>query len=210
MDKEKRAFKIETRKVDDGSVTLVGMPIVYGKASEDIGFIEYVDAGAAKKALERSDIRALYGHNSDSLLPLGRQSSKTLRAKETDKGVTIEIDPPKRNTFVDALLESIERGDIREMSFGFSVAEDDWIYPKRDDEPIIRHIIELREIYDVSFVTFAAYPDTTVALRKIEEHKNASLTGGDEGDGLLMDFEAIAEEDELYRKINKIAEGGNK
>ncbi len=200
---EKRAFKIEMRKNEDGSVILAGMPIVYGKASEDMGFIEYVDAGAATKALKRSDIRGLYGHNSDSLLPLGRQSAKTLRAKETDAGVTIEIDPPKRNPFVDALIESIERGDIREMSFGFSVKEDDWIYPKNSREPVVRHIKELEQIYDVSYVAFAAYNDTTVALRNLELRKKSAVPsngGGGEPDPSIM-HSLLAEEDNLFRKI---------
>lgn len=180
--KEIRSFPIELRK-DDGGVKLAGMPIVYGKRSEDMGFYEYIDAGAATKALKRSDVRALYGHNSDTLLPLGRQSSKTLRIKESDEGVSIEIDPPKRNPFVDALIESIERKDIREMSFGFVVAKDEWTYPKNDKEPVIRHIIELEEIFDFSYIVFAAYNDTTVALRKMEENREGAAVppGGNGG-----------------------------
>ena len=204
---EIRAFKIETRKSDDGSPILAGMPIVYGKRSEDMGFYEYIDAGAATKALKRSDIRGLYGHNSDSLLPLGRQSAKTLRVKESDEGVSIEIDPPKKNTFVDALIESIERKDIREMSFGFTVAKDEWTYPKSNKEPVVRHILELEEIFDVSYVAFAAYNDTTVALRKMAENrKDTALTNGNEGapDPMVMNG-LIAEEDELYRTIKGIS-----
>lgn len=205
---ERRAFKIEMRKTDDGSVILAGMPIVYGKASEDIGFIEYINIGAATKALKRSDIRGLYGHNSDSLLPLGRQSAKTLRVKEIDEGVTIEIDPPKRNPFVDALIESIERGDIREMSFGFSVKEDDWIYPKNSREPIVRYIKELEEIYDVSYVAFAAYNDTTVALRNLERFKAAIPSNGEAGekDNPSINLSLLKDEDEIYRKIKGIKE----
>ncbi|MFH2073717.1 MAG: HK97 family phage prohead protease [Pseudomonadota bacterium] len=181
-EKEIRSFPIELRKDGEG-VKLAGMPIVYGKWSEDMGgFIEVIDAGAATKALKKSDIRALYGHNSDTLLPLGRQSAKTLRAKESSEGVDIEIDPPKRNPFVDALIESIERGDIREMSFGFNVSKDEWTYPKNDKEPAIRHIIEFEQIYDVSYVIFAAYNDTTVALRSLEENrKGAAVPPGGNG-----------------------------
>lgn len=193
---ERRVFKIEMRKKDDGSVILAGRPIVYGKPSEDMGFIEYIDRGAATKALEKSDIRGLYGHNSDTLLPLGRQSANTLRAKEDSKGVQIEIDSPKKNPFVDALIESIERGDIREMSFGFTVAEDDWIYPKNDKDPVIRHIVALREIYDVSYVAFAAYNDTTVALRSLEKNKSVPSNGSDSQTDPLIGLRHLAAEDE--------------
>lgn len=198
---ERRSFAIEMRKKGDGAVILAGRPIVYGKASEDLGFIEYIDKGAATKALQTSDIRGLYGHNSDSLLPLGRQSAKTLRAKDGDDGVDIEIDAPKRNFFVDALIESIERGDIREMSFGFTVAEDDWIYPDNDKDKVVRHIKELREIFDVSYVAFAAYNDTSVALRKMEEKRKSALPGGAEGRGEDNHNVLLNEEDELYKKM---------
>lgn len=201
MEKEVRSFPIEIRKDGEG-VKLAGMPIVYGKRSEDMGFFEYIDAGAAKKALKRSDIRALYGHNSDTLLPIGRQSAKTLRAKETNEGVDVEIDPPKRNQFVDALIESIERGDIREMSFGFTVAKDEWTYPANAKDPVVRHIIEFEEIFDVSYVTFAAYNDTSVALRKLAEFRSKNIPP-EGGENKVEDNQSVllGEEDELYRKI---------
>ena len=204
MEKESRSFPIEIRKDGEG-VRLAGRPIVYGKRSEDMGFFEYIDPGAAKKALKRSDIRALYGHNSDTLLPIGRQSAKTLRAKEVDgEGVDIEIDPPKRNQFVDALIESIERGDIREMSFGFTVAKDQWTYPANAKDPVIRHIVEFEEIFDVSYVTFAAYNDTSVALRKLAEFRSKNIPP-DGGENRVEDAEKtnvlLGEEDEIYKKI---------
>lgn len=201
-EKEIRSFPIELRK-EDGGVKLAGMPIVYGKRSEDMGFYEYIDKGAATKALKKSDIRGLYGHNSDSLLPLGRQSAKTLKAKESDDGVSIEIDPPKRNPFVDALIESIERGDIREMSFGFSIAKDEWTYPKNSKELPVRHILEFEQIYDVSYVAFAAYNDTSVALRKMEENrKNTPPSGGAAAgaEDVSRSTVLLGEEDEAYRQ----------
>jgi len=207
---EKRVFKVELRKEGD-SIKLTGMPIVYGKRSEDIGFFEYIDVGAATKALKRSDVRALYGHNSDSLLPLGRQSAKTLRLKESEEGITVEIDPPKRNAFVDALIESIERGDIGEMSFAFSVADggDNWVFPKDWTQPATRHITELEEIFDVSYVAYAAYNDTSVALRSMESQKKSNPPanpGEDRAGDIAATLNFIREEDELYRKINQIQE----
>ncbi|MFA5378635.1 MAG: HK97 family phage prohead protease [Dehalococcoidia bacterium] len=203
-EKEIRSFPIELRKDGEG-VKLAGMPIVYGKKSEDMGFIEYIDAGAAKKALKKSDVRALYGHNSDTLLPIGRQSAKTLRLKEIDGGVDAEIDPPKRNPFVDALIESIERGDIREMSFGFSVAKDEWTYPKNNKDPVVRHIIEFEQIYDISYVAFAAYNDTSVALRKMEEgRKNIPPEGGENiADPAIMNGLYRARHEQMRLKINE-------
>ena len=202
MEKEKRKTR-ELRAITDDSGGLrkiVGYASVFDKPSEDMGFIEYVRKGAFRNAIKTSDARALFNHDTDTL-PLGRQSAGTLVLREDDTGLYYEIIPPDTQTARD-LMTSIDRGDVKESSFGFTVAVDEWDF--KDPDMAKRTIIEVAEIYDVSPVVFAAYNDTSVALRKIEEHKNASPTGGEEGGELLMDFEAIAEEDELYRKINRI------
>ena len=65
---------------------------------------------------------------------------------------------------------------------------------------------EIEEVFDVSPVIFAAFNDTSVALRKMEENKPAAPTDGDTGEDAPMDIAAIAEEDSLYRKIKGIEE----
>ncbi|HDZ14490.1 hypothetical protein LCGC14_0646890 [marine sediment metagenome] len=169
---ERRLFKIEVRQTEEGEKKLIGTPIVYNKRSEDLGFFEIIKPGASTEALKRSDTRLLYGHNSTSLLPLARISSGTLRATETKKGVDIEADPPKKNQFVDALIESIDRRDVQEMSFGFTIEADEW--KDLDKDRPTRMITKFREIFDYSYVTFAAYGETTagtdvrVALRSLD------------------------------------------
>ncbi len=160
---EKRIIKVELRASEkEGEPTkIIGMPIVYDRESEDMGFIEINKKGSAKKAIGRSDARALYGHNSDTLLPLGRQSAGTLRMKDTNKGVEIEIDPPDTQ-FARDLMLSIERGDISEMSYAFSISDDTWETRGGKEYRIIN---EIQEIFDISPVAFAAFNDTTVALR---------------------------------------------
>lgn len=163
---EKRIIKVELRASDkEGEpAVIIGMPIVYNRESEDMGFIEINKKGSAKNAIGRSDARALYGHNSNSLLPIGRQSAGTLRMKDTNKGVEIEIDPPDTE-FSRALMIAIERGDIAEMSYAFSIKDDIW---EMRDGKEYRTIVEIQEIFDISPVAFAAFPDTTVALRGLD------------------------------------------
>ena len=60
----------------------------------------------------------------------------------------------------------IKRGDINQSSFGFTVAEDSWA--KRDGTTY-RTIKRVKEMYDVGPVTFPAYPEASVAVRKLEE-----------------------------------------
>ena len=199
--KEKRKTK-EFRAIteNDGSLRkIVGYAAVFDKPSEDLGFIEYVRKGAFKKAISKSDARALFNHDTDTL-PLGRQSSGTLVLREDVNGLYYEILPPDTQTARD-LMTSIDRGDVKESSYGFTVAVDEWDF--KDPDNTKRTIIEVAEIFDVSPVVFAAFNDTTVALRKMAEERNNIIPSNDDtetADPLIM-LGLIEEEDELYRNI---------
>jgi hypothetical protein len=54
------------------------------------------------------------------------------------------------------------------MSFGFRTVKDKWIDEK--DEQLQRELLEV-ELFDVSPVTYPAYPQTTVAVRSIDMDK---------------------------------------
>jgi hypothetical protein len=204
-DIERRVFKIEVRDTEDGKRVLAGTPIVYNKRSEDMGFFEYIAKGAAKDAIKRSDPRLLYGHNSDVLLPIARKKSGTLREIEDKNGVHIEADPPKQNQFVTALMESIERGDVGEMSFGFTVLDDEW--EGLDTDTPKRTITKIGEIFDYSYVAFAAYNDTTVALRSLDGIKKDGATAAEAAATGAMDEKKNLEIDIL---IAERTQGGLK
>lgn len=199
MEKEKRKAKeLRAISTEDGNLKkIVGYASIFDKPSEDMGFIEYVRKGAFKNALRKSDARALFNHDTDTL-PLGRQSAGTLVLREDDTGLYYEITPPDTQLARD-LMTSIDRGDVRESSFGFTVAVDEWDWSEKD--MVKRTIIEVEEVFDVSPVVFAAYNDTSVALRKMEENKPAPLSGDKGTEDHLITLGHIAEEDELYRKI---------
>ena len=201
---KRKTGEIRAITADDNNLRkIVGYASVFDKPSEDMGFIEYVRKGAFKKALSRSDARALFNHDTDTI-PLGRQSAGTLILKEDDNGLYYEITPPDTQTARD-LMTSIDRGDIKESSYGFTVAVDEWDYSDKDT--VKRTIVEIEEVFDISPVVFAAFNDTTVALRKMEENKPAVPSNGDDtADDPLIDLGHIEEEDILYRKIKGIKE----
>jgi phage head maturation protease len=63
----------------------------------------------------------------------------------------------------EALMVNIKRGDISGMSFAFRVPEggDEW---HREGPQVIREVRDLH-LFDVSVVTFPAYPQTSVSVR---------------------------------------------
>jgi len=173
-DREKRQFtgQIMVEKRTDSGPLIRGHAAVFDKLSENLGgFREIIAPGAFDDVLE-DDVRALIGHRDE--LILGRLSSKTLRVGVDAEGLTYEIDPPD-TSYARDLLVSLERGDIRESSFGFSIARGGDQWTEDEDGRLIRTITKVSRLYDVSPVTFPAYPDTDVAKRSLESFRS-SLT----------------------------------
>ena len=154
---------IETRA--DGVKTLRGHAAVFNQLSEDLGgFREQLTPGAFTEALLISDIRALFNH--DGNFVLGRNRAGTLRLAEDARGLAIEIDLPDTQ-FARDLAVSIARGDVDQMSFGFEVAPGGSTWAQ-EGGATLRTITKIGRLYDVSPVTFPAYPQTDVALRGLK------------------------------------------
>ena len=130
MELERRVIPLEGVRVErrDGSAPkITGHAAVFDQLSEDLGgFRERILPGAFLEAIEKDDVRALFNHDSNYIL--GRNRAGTLRLAEDARGLAIEIDAPSTPTINDLVLAPIERGDVTQMSFGFSVRMDgqDW------------------------------------------------------------------------------------
>lgn len=152
---------IELRFADGAPPLISGHAAVFNSLSEDLGgFREQIAPGAFANSL-KDDIRALFNH--DARFVLGRSTSGTLRLAEDAKGLAVEIDPPDTQDARD-LLTKMKRGDITGMSFGFRTVKDAWA---EVDGKIIRTLVEVR-VFDVSIVTYPAYPDAGAAVRSLE------------------------------------------
>lgn len=170
-EKEIRVLKTAELRVvrsEDGALPKIeGYAAVFNKDSEDMGFIERIIPGAFKNALEKSDVRALFNH--DPNIILGRTSSGTLELREDKHGLFMSVTPPDTQLVRDMVMTPIERGDVTQQSFGFTIKSDEWT--NLDKDTPIRTITEVRELFDVSAVVYPAYPDTTVALRSLDKNK---------------------------------------
>lgn len=158
------ALEFRAGEGDDAVPTLVGYAALFGELSEDLGgFREQIASGAFAKSIG-GDVRALFNH--DANLVLGRTKSKTLSLSEDQRGLRIEITPPNTSIAND-LMESVRRGDVDQMSFGFRTVKDSW---DEVDGEIIRTLVDVR-LFDVSPVTFPAYAKTDVAVRSMDAWK---------------------------------------
>ena len=146
-----------------------GHAAVFDSWSETLGgifpFKEKVRKGAFSQTIEKDDIRALFNHDPNYVL--GRNKAGTLELKEDETGLYVRIIPPDTQAARD-LITSIERGDINQMSFGFTVEEEKWDTVEGIDVRELRKV----KLFDVSPVTFPAYPSTDVGVRAMESYEN--------------------------------------
>lgn len=158
----------ERAEGDDRPAKIRGVAAVFDQLSEDLGgFREKIDRNAFDDFMKDKsrDIRALFDHDSRAIL--GRESAGTLSVRVTNRGLEFEVDTADTSVGRD-LVTSIRRGDIAEASFGFSLRgqrseAEEWNF----EGPIpIRTLLNL-DVFDVSPVAFAAYPQTTVAVRNL-------------------------------------------
>lgn len=158
---ERRYFPFELRAADEGDGNmLAGYAAVFDELSVEIwGFREKIAAGAFADTIAVDDIRSLWNHNTDWVL--GRTTNETLRLSEDETGLAVEIDPPDTQIGRDAVV-SIRRGDVSQMSFAFAVLDQKWDID--ENEQYIRTLLRVK-LYEVSPVTFPAYPATSIAVR---------------------------------------------
>lgn len=163
---ERRVFGVTLRSAgekDQG--TIAGVAALFNSWSENLGgFREIIRPGAFRNCIEESDCRALFNH--DPNLILGRTSARTLRLSESDAGLEFEIDMPD-TTYARDLAISMARGDVSQCSFAFTVKTDGQEWEEQQDRTWTRTITMVERLYDVSPVTYPAYPQTECALRSL-------------------------------------------
>lgn len=171
MDIERRSAATDPlvleERGEDKAPVLRGYAAVFNSLSQDLGgFREQIKPGAFADALT-SDVRLLINHDG---LPLARTASGTLKLAEDERGLVVEAQLDPANPIVTQLRSAMQRGDVSQMSFGFSVKPGGQDWAKNDDGVTIRTLKAVR-LFDVSVVSFPAYLDTSVALRSLDAWK---------------------------------------
>ncbi len=153
-------FRVENK---EGKAQISGYAAVFNELSDDLGgFREKIQPGAFSEAVVNDDVRALWNHDSNYVL--GRNKAGTLKLSEDERGLHYVVDLPDTQWAKD-LSESIKRGDVTQSSFGFIVDSDEWA--KQDGETV-RTLTKVT-LFDVSPVTYPAYPQTSTSARSILE-----------------------------------------
>lgn len=175
MKKEKEIRGVSYRAtVDKESRRVEGYALLFNVDSCPMWggeMIERIAPTALDGVLEKSDVLCLMNHDERrGVLARYRMGEGSLKLEIDEKGLRYSFDAPS-TALGDELIESLRRGDISESSFAFTVQDVNW--DKKEDGTYIRTILKFERLYDVSPVYYPAYEDTSVALRSLNDKKEA-------------------------------------
>lgn len=155
---------------EDGARFLEGV-IPYNKRSLKLPFYEYIQPTAFRKTLSDGfDVKALYGHDYNNVLGRVKNGSLTL-INEAD-GLHVRVKLPQTQLAEDT-WNLVRDGYITGMSFGFSEVQTDYGI----EDGVETHYLREVKLYEVSFVSEPAYPDTTAAARSVVRGVNLAELG---------------------------------
>lgn len=152
---------------------VTGKPILYNSLTNVGCFDEIIDVGALD-GTDLNDVRFLVNHNT-SMIPLARSrnnnENSTMQMIVDDGGMNIRVNlDTENNSDAKNLYSAIQRGDIDGMSFMFTVDADEW--ENLESNHPTRHIKKIGKVFEVSAVTFPAYPETSISARNAQTLDN--------------------------------------
>ena len=156
-------FGVELRAQVQGN-RLAGHAAVFDVHAQMPGHWETLARSAFDEALHSDrDVKALFNHNPSMVL--GSTRAKTLRLDVDDVGLAFEVDLPD-TSYARDLRELVDREDVAGCSFGFIPGVDRW--SRAPDGGQLRTHVAVKELLDVSLVSYPAYDGTDVALRHVD------------------------------------------
>lgn len=192
MKKEIRTFDFEVRaeQNEEHGHFLTGRPIVFGQRT-NLGMYDEIIEQGALDATDLKDVRFLINHNVD-MIPLARSrnnnENSTMQMSVDADGMGIRVDlDTERNADAKSLYSAVERGDISGMSFMFTVDKDSW--DDVDTEHPVRHVRSIRQVFEVSAVTFPAYSSTVIQARGLADALDSAKASLDSERARLAEIE---------------------
>ncbi len=187
-DAEKRTMgTIEVREADSDDMVLEGYAAVFNSETDLGHFREVIKPGAFDDVMT-NDVRALINH--DPNLILGRTENGTLELSTDERGLKYRVKLGNQQYAKD-FYESVKRGDISQSSFAFTIKDQSW-----NEERTVRSVDKVRQLLDVSPVTYPAYAAATVQARDQQPELDEALAVAE------ADTDTITNEPQIQEPMN--------
>lgn len=186
----------EIRTLESGGTNIVsGYALKFDTLSHDFGYgDDHVYETLDKRCLDETDmsnVAALINHDANMLL--GR-TGFNLELRTDDIGLYFEVRPTE-TSYAKDLITNMQSGIIAKCSFGFVPDPKSIEWSKRADGSYLRTIKKIKQLFDVSVVTYPAYEDTesVVSQRSFEAFRAEELKNNQ------RDVEAREQEIEIMK-----------
>lgn len=168
--KEVRQLVVEFNAAsEDGKRIIEGRAIPFNvKSPNRQGFREMITPEAVEGVIEASDIKMLYNHDeSKGFLARLNKGKGKLNIEVKDDGVYFSF-VPKKDNLSQYVYERLQDGELNEMSWAFTVAEETWT--KGEDGIYDRIITKFERLYDFSVVDSSYYGiENAVSCRSYQD-----------------------------------------
>lgn len=212
MEKEIRQYSVEFKSAPETPV-IEGRAIPFNIPSPNReGFRETIAPEAVEGVFEKSDVFLLYNHDkSKGFLARNKMGKGSLNIEVKEDGVYFSFVPADDNLSV-YIKDRIQRGDLDEMSWAFTVESDTWV--KAADGVYDRTINKFEKIYDFSVVDSsyygienavkcARYAEVLEEERLANEEKLAELEKQEQAKREAEEAEKQAKIKEFYDALRK-------
>jgi uncharacterized protein len=169
---EKRSIATEVRASEQKDCYEIrGVAAAYNSLSKNLGsFRERIAPGAFTRSLNSgNDLKCLYNH--DSGVVLGSRRAGTLTVEDTKRGLEFRCSLNPESQQHRDIFQSVKRGDIADMSFGFVVDPNGDEFDEAKDENgkrFTRRTLKSISCHEISVVSFPAYNATSVSARSLD------------------------------------------
>ena len=183
------SFKTRDVQDNDGNVQHVisGTAVVFNQQSSPMPFVEVI-SDQAFNGVDLSDVKLLYSHDFGNIL--ARTDAGTLQLNLTDNGLDFTATLPDTQLGRDVYTD-ILNGNLKGMSFGFTIDDDSWSV---ENGVQVHTINQIGVIAEISITSLPAYTETSLmvqrSLDKIatrNSESNESNNNNDKGDQTMAE-----------------------
>lgn len=171
------ASEMRAIKEDSGKRFIEGYAALFNHRSRlimdwDGIYFEEIREGAFDNVLgaDNLDVLQTFNHSRNKILARfikenGEVIQSTLELSVDKRGLKYRFEVPNTSLGND-IFEQVDRGDLRESSFVFSVKEESQRWSKTEDGDSLRTIEKFSGLYDTSIVWKGSYSNTDVDVAK--------------------------------------------